>query len=148
MSDYMITQEEFDRGIRIKMPKKELQRWLRALESGRYIQGRNFLYDPEEGSFCCLGLEQYINRKCQVEVKAPNTDLFQGLPSTDYLDKHGIHFVAHMYKRWDGVIAKSQSPELYLDSAKGWVSADILNDEYDLSFKDLAALIRNHAVGY
>lgn len=145
MSDYMITQEEFDRGIRIKMPKKDLERWLRALESGLYIQSKGRLYSQKEGGFCCLGLEQYINRKCEVEL-GPNG--FAGLPSPEYLTANGIHFA-----RTSTRLAPSSAPDVlqqpsgYLTSGVCWKSVDMLNDG-GTSFKEIAKLIRNHAVGY
>lgn len=38
------------------MDKQIKQRWIDALRSGDYIQGAGRLHDPEENSFCCLGV--------------------------------------------------------------------------------------------
>ena len=38
------------------MNKNVKERWLRALRSGEYSQGRGQLFDPETGGYCCLGV--------------------------------------------------------------------------------------------
>lgn len=36
--------------------RKARLKWIRALESGEYKQGRDKLFYPEEKSYCCLGV--------------------------------------------------------------------------------------------
>lgn len=36
--------------------KKNREKWLRALESGRYKQGRRGRLADDEGKYCCLGV--------------------------------------------------------------------------------------------
>jgi hypothetical protein len=38
------------------MNHKIKEQWVKALRSGEYSQGAGRLYDPEENSFCCLGV--------------------------------------------------------------------------------------------
>lgn len=38
------------------MDKKLKSRWVKALLSGRYKQGREYLYDSHGPDFCCLGV--------------------------------------------------------------------------------------------
>ena len=40
---------------------KEQLEWIEALESGKYKQCTQKLYDPETGGFCCLGVACVIN---------------------------------------------------------------------------------------
>lgn len=36
--------------------------WLAALRSGKYRQGKEMLFDPEERSYCCLGVLRSVHR--------------------------------------------------------------------------------------
>lgn len=55
--------------------KREIKfRWVEALRSGKYRQGRNYLHD-REGNFCCLGV------LCDLAVQ-------EGVISKPYLNVH------------------------------------------------------------
>lgn len=38
------------------MTKKMANKWIRALRSGKYTQGRHELYTPATNRYCCLGV--------------------------------------------------------------------------------------------
>lgn len=38
------------------MDKEIKRRWVEALRSGQYIQGRSKLFEEYKGTFCCLGV--------------------------------------------------------------------------------------------
>lgn len=38
------------------MDKKLKEKWVKALRSGKYPQGKNMLYDGMTGGYCCLGV--------------------------------------------------------------------------------------------
>lgn len=38
------------------MNKDVKEKWLAALRSGEYVQGRNFLHRTDDGGMCCLGV--------------------------------------------------------------------------------------------
>jgi hypothetical protein len=40
----------------IKLDPEFKKKWLEALRSGKYKQGKNVLYDAETNCFCCLGV--------------------------------------------------------------------------------------------
>lgn len=42
-----------------KLPKKFKAKWIKALRSGDYEQGRNALY--KDGKFCCIGVECHLH---------------------------------------------------------------------------------------
>lgn len=46
--------------ITIRMPKDTLAKWLAALRSGDYRQGRRALYDASTDGYCCLGVLQHV----------------------------------------------------------------------------------------
>jgi hypothetical protein len=44
-----------------RLPKKFAEKWVTVLRSGKYTQTEGILYDPEEKSFCCLGVACAMN---------------------------------------------------------------------------------------
>jgi hypothetical protein len=67
---------------RQSMPEVLKKKWVSALRSGDYEQGRGFLHDG--GRFCCLGV--------LVEVAGESADDFHDtqLPSLEFAQRHGI----------------------------------------------------------
>lgn len=65
------------------------KRWLRALRSGRYKQGENYLFNSDSGAFCCLGVLCAIQRfpirkaKRMMTSKLPEERLYAGLKFRD-----------------------------------------------------------------
>ena len=51
-----------------QMPKKLKKRWLKALRSGKYKQGKGALYDPKTKAFCCLGVLEHVALDGNVEI--------------------------------------------------------------------------------
>lgn len=47
------------------LTKKQKQDWIEALRSGKFKQGKNFLHDKEDDSYCCLGVLAKIN-ECKI----------------------------------------------------------------------------------
>lgn len=39
-----------------KLKHEVKEKWLKALRSGEYKQGRNTLYNPDTDQYCCLGV--------------------------------------------------------------------------------------------
>jgi hypothetical protein len=39
-----------------KLPEEFKKKWVAALRSGEYKQGRDYLYDPFDDQYCCLGV--------------------------------------------------------------------------------------------
>lgn len=40
----------------LTMPKRLVRKWIAALQSGEYKQGKDRLYDPKTDRYCCLGV--------------------------------------------------------------------------------------------
>jgi hypothetical protein len=115
--------------ITIRMPKPILRKWLKALRSGKYKQGRNQLMN-ERGGFCCLGVLQHCLTGA-VEMKG---DRSASLPSLKWLDANKIAFTC------DG--KKATAPYL----PKLGDSADGAND-IGKRFKTIANAIEECAEG-
>lgn len=49
-----------------KLPKVFKKKWLKALRSGEYKQGKGLLYSSKDDSYCCLGVA------CKVQGISPD----------------------------------------------------------------------------
>lgn len=86
----------------IFMSRENGEKWLAALRSGDYEQGRGSML--RDGKYCCLGvLEQVVSGK--VEDK-------EGWPSYSWLEANKIYFK-------DALNQKTQNPEISGYSAAG-----------------------------
>lgn len=45
-----------------KTDLSQLERWILALRSGKYKQGKNELYNPKKDVYCCLGVLCKVNK--------------------------------------------------------------------------------------
>lgn len=75
----------------IRMPKKLLAKWLKALRSGEYKQTKGRLYRPETCGFCCLGVLQHVASGGSVEAYVDDGE-YMTLPSLRWLRDNGIEF--------------------------------------------------------
>lgn len=69
----------------MKMPKELKERWLAALRSGVYKQGKGLLCDPA-GRYCCLGVLQKV---ADGKVESRKSKALP-MPTDNWYDKHGI----------------------------------------------------------
>ena len=51
-----------------KLPALVKQKWLEALRSGEYKQGKGLLYNPSSDSYCCIGVLCTINGESKEEL--------------------------------------------------------------------------------
>jgi hypothetical protein len=118
----------------IRMPKKLLKRWLKALRSGTYTQTKRALYRPETCGFCCLGVLQHAVSGGYVETY-DHEETFKHFPSMEWRAANDIKF----FNR-DG--ATSCDPWL----PTKFMSAADMNDS-GLTFAEIADAIELHAEG-
>lgn len=62
-------------------------RWLTALRSGKYKQGRFSLYNKKDKDFCCLGVLQHCTMNGKVEAHADN-GVPRGTPTHEYFERN------------------------------------------------------------
>lgn len=90
--------------MNMKMPKKLKARWLEALRSGKYKQGRGVLYDPNSKTFCCLGVLSHIALNGKVEIYSAPYKGFRTTPSNDFLRRFDCDFnYADLVRMNDGL---------------------------------------------
>ena len=111
-------------------------RWVAALRSGTYAQGKGTLHNEGENTFCCLGV------LCDIEDLI-NTD-------TEVLDKDSLHLVgltateqdvlAYLNDGGDGILDIDNAVK---DLAVAWgITRENMTD--NRSFKDIANIIEKH----
>lgn len=87
----------------IFMRKEDWQKWDDALRSGEYKQGCDQLFNPVDGSYCCLGvLEHCLTGRVESDEdndmgddERTNDDdfvLLDNLPSRRWLANHHVRF--------------------------------------------------------
>lgn len=103
--------------------------WIQRLESGDYPQAKEMLYDDsQDGGYCCLGVAFTLIELIPEDAGVP-------------------HEVEHL------VTAKEFEEHPFLkgfvdDEHKGWFTSHLentltsLNDEYNFSFEEIAAVLR------
>jgi hypothetical protein len=119
----------------IRMPKKKLDKWLRALRSGQFKQGQGTLHDPDTHSFCCLGVLQYCLSRGKVELDEEDFDrTFRVLPSKDWANKHGLAEL----RRTASPKEKDFNPILDFGPNDGVMDAATANDVENKTFPEIA----------
>ncbi|HET8686479.1 MAG TPA: hypothetical protein VFM18_07420 [Methanosarcina sp.] len=125
------------------MPKARFEKWVEALRSGSYLQGRSALKQEidETCSFCCLGLEQHINagyvESGEGMINGKPFFNFLSLPTPEYLVDNDIVY--------DGVDGTSTccSPTVWKDGS--FCSVAYLNDS-GVSFEEIAGILEKHFI--
>ena len=59
-----------------KLPKEFKEKWLAALRSGEYKQGKMELYNKETDSFCCIGVAGIINGLSLDEMNGKSNPIY------------------------------------------------------------------------
>ena len=116
--------------ITIEMPKKLLNKWLKALRSGKYKQGKDTL--ENEGKFCCLGVLQ--------KVADGKTELGWALPSIEWLREHDVNFLGEYG-------TQSYSPLLPTLGVEAHIANDGNSDIRKRKFTTIANAIEKCAKG-
>lgn len=102
------------------MKKKVMEKWVKALRSGKYEQGKNKLYSALNDEYCCLGVLCEIAPKSYTKVKKDSDENLSAYP---------------LVKKW---------AEIKDDNCKiPYSSLTILNDE-GASFEEIADIIEQN----
>lgn len=105
---------------------KNIIKWVDALESGKYKQGKNKLGDHKSG-FCCLG----VGCKVLKIDYDPRGSLSESFAYSVGLLKH------------DGYFSQNSLP-YYRNTFFGKTALTTINDDTKAGFKRIAKLIKNH----
>jgi hypothetical protein len=119
----------------IKMSKEHADKWLTALRSGDYKQGKGSLQD-QHGGYCCLGVLQMVCDNTVEKLKNSGEGYRScGLPTTQWLVDHNINFI-----NIAGTI--TNNPPIMIDGQQCFLS--VMNDGMGLNFKQIADIIETN----
>jgi len=112
----------------IFMPEETMKKWLEALRSGEYKQGRRFL-KTEEG-YCCLGvLQDVLDEKVEVGPYGQVSTL----PTSGWLHSKNI-----LFRRDDTDSSLCRNPGFSkIGRDRGWTTAACSNDK-GYTFSEIA----------
>lgn len=113
-----------------KLPVDIKKKWVDALRSGKYEQGREYLCDGDR--YCCLGV-------LQKELDGCTTPMYDDsqLPSMTWAYEHGLVEDPSDREEWNPRV-KVVFDDFDFD---GHVQLSELNDSGDFSFNQIADLI-------
>jgi hypothetical protein len=120
-----------------KMNPEIKARWLAALRSGEYKQGREaLLTSTPEDAYCCLGV------LCDLAVKDQLLSSWGNYLDDWYSDgRADPDLLPGPVQDWAGLASQSPRVPVSVYEAR---SLSCLNDEGGLSFLEIAALIEEH----
>ena len=107
----------------MKPNKTNIRKWIKALNSGNYEQGKEHLYKASSDRYCCLGVA------CKLYAKEKKINFKKLIKNNSYLPEK--------VKNWLGV--NDNDPIMYLDN--GIQSLARLNDVEHYNFKYIADCI-------
>lgn len=111
------------------MKKRQMERWVKALKSGKYEQGSEKLYNPETNAYCCLGVLTHINKQYLKDYESKDVYCGKTESLPDSIMAHtGIQESMGEYV----------CPEGFEDNLAR------LNDEGNLSFTEIADIIEQN----
>lgn len=121
--------------------------WVAALRSGEYRQGRHVLHNVDENTYCCLGV------LCDLAVKAgvmsPGRREWNSSVGGD-MEVYGVAgdraaqgavTLPVEVITWAGL--EDSNPAVYVEDEDGDEYLAELNDGYEYSFEQLAALVED-----
>ena len=115
------------------MPKEIKDKWIAALRSGKYKQGKYRL--ENDGGYCCLGVLQKV---VDDKVERDKDDIALCVPSFEWLEKNNINF-----KDCDSITARDAS----IAVNNKLTSLTTMNDTQDADFLTIADAIDKNIEG-
>lgn len=102
--------------VNAKLPKRFKERWVKALKSGRFLQGKHVLKN-EDSKYCCLGVA------CSILTK-DNFYYPKNSSSSPFVDRDGYDFIPKALKDNKDLQVKLAT---YNDKGKSfkWIAAYI-----------------------
>lgn len=106
----------------VLMRKEDFDKWIKALRSGEYVQGKKTLYNSYRNTYCCLGVLQHC-----LSGETENANI----PSREWLNENKVKFL-------DNLGTSTVVPMLGEFSAWQW------NDLQNATFNEIADLLEKH----
>ena len=115
-------------------PAEARAKWVEALRSGEFRQGRTCLRSPSDG-FCCLGVA------CEVYRREESVGRWHGgaFEASDSFRDRDTGFLPPPVQEWLGL--GNHAGDLDTEVAGGWSSLLSLNDGAGYTFDEIARVI-------
>lgn len=133
---------------KIRMPQAVKERWISALRSGKYKQGKGSLLD-DTGGYCCLGvLVKELEGKLDKLSDLAGNVRYERMPSMEFLAKHGIEPSRHttFLDVGDKEYADSDCFEVVAENVTATLPE--LNDDWNYNFVKISNIIEEQVEGY
>lgn len=123
-------------------------RWIAALESGDYKQGRNFLHNLTDNSYCCLGV--LCDLAVQDGIIDPPTAITSHVEGVEgeTLAVYGGQHATLPDKVWRWAGFGSNNPAIKIEARFPYESSSMylteMNDLYEYTFQDISKEIKEH----
>lgn len=125
----------------INLNTDNIRRWVEALESGEFEQGRGVLYDTETNRFCCLGVACELAHRDGIVTAHDCVSERDHHPYVRYYGEDECYAVLPLeVMNWLGFSHPSPSVEL---GGGAVVELTTLNDAHGYTFTQIAELIRS-----
>lgn len=113
------------------------EKWVAALESGKYVQGKGLLRDTD-GKYCCLGVLCDLAVEEGIVSKVDDGGAtFYGVDATPLSGRSAL--LPSEVMAWSGMAF----PDGFMPSQD--LSLTMLNDTFGREFDQIAEMIRTHA---
>jgi hypothetical protein len=112
--------------------KEIIKKWIEALRSGDYEQGKGQLKFGDK--YCCLGV------LCEIAVKENIIEKYEHNNKSCYGEEHQLAYLPKKIEVWVGL---DYNPKIIINN-NGYnkeVSLVSLNDDYGYSFKEIADVL-------
>ena len=131
------------------------KRWIAALRSGEYAQGKGYLRTHDD-TFCCLGVLcdvvdpskwKEFDIKTHTYARSYESARTWALPTADVFHEAGMeHYVARVdWARVNAVLPrlaqKLKDEDLIHHNGEASLSLPVLNDKFDATFEEIATLL-------
>ena len=127
---------------KIKLPKKDRDAWLKALRSGEYKQGKLRLH--QSGKYCCLGV--ICKLKGITEEQMGGKGYPDGLPF-EYREKLPEVITTPWNASFKRIFQLNPEDEISPGYEEFITYLALLNDDFDMSFEEIADEIELLTVG-
>lgn len=117
---------------KIQLNVANFKKWIQALRSKKYKQGKSCLYNPQTRTYCCLGVACVSAIKAGIKIKRETYE-------DDMLFDNSSASLPDKVMKWLGI--KDSDPELRKNL--GCIRA---NDSLDMSFETIADLLEKRYV--
>lgn len=110
------------------MKKRDMQKWINALRSGEYAQGRTHLQDGGN-TFCCLGVacKIFIPEKYQIKEKCGR--LTGAFPTSQFYAPTWLKYINNLFRDKTGKTLAQLNDTIFISTEEYTAGSPLTFDE-------------------